>query len=306
MTCDLTVVIVSYNTRELTLNAIRSFRAATGCGCQYSNEIIVVDNDSRDGTVAAVSRAFPDVVLIASPDNLGYGRAGNLGYAASRGRYLLFANPDVEVYPGTLATLVRTMDRMPWVGACTPFLELMNGELDLGAHRGRPTLWSALTHLAGLGRLCRRSRRLSRIFGRYHLLDRDFALAHPVDVIEGGFFFVRREVFELAGRWDEDYFLFGEDIDLCCRIAELGRCIMFFPGIRARHLLGGSTGLKPHSRGHVTVSTEDRLRAYDAFFDSMKIFYDKHHRRRHGGLVRGLVFVAIECMRRCRRRRLTV
>ncbi len=306
MVCDLSIVIVSYNTREYTLKAIRTYLAAIGDGGEYSGEVIVVDNHSRDGTAEAVAQAHPEVALVVNSDNLGYAIAGNQGFLISHGRYLLFSNPDVEVLPDTLPALVERMDRMPQIGACTPFLELPSGDLDLGAHRGRPTPWSAFTYFTGLGNIFRRSRRLSRLFGRYHLLDRDMATPHPVDVIEGGFFFVRRDVFEQAGRWDEDYFLFGEDVELCCRIGDYGHQIMFFPGIRARHLLGGATGLKRHSRPQVIVLDEDCRRAYDAFFDSMKIFYDKHYRRRYGEMMRCVVFAVVECKRRLGRRQLTV
>ena len=132
--------------------------------------------------------------------------------------YILFSNPDVEVTNETLPTLITLMDQNPDVGACTPFLKLaIRGEIDWGAHRGFPTPWAAFTYFSGLSRLFRRSKKLSKLFGRYHLLDRDLTEEHPVDAIRGGFFFVRRKVFESAGRWDEDYFMFGEDIDLATK-----------------------------------------------------------------------------------------
>jgi GT2 family glycosyltransferase len=119
-----------------------------------------------------------------------------------------------------------------------------------------------------------------------------------VDVIRGGFFFVRREVFEQAGRWDDDYFMYGEDIDLCFQIKALGQRVMFYPQVRALHYHGMTTGLKRHSAEMASVDAEARSRAYNAFYDTMKIFYDKHYRDRYGGLIRRLVFLAIDARKR--------
>jgi GT2 family glycosyltransferase len=160
--------------------------------------------------------------------------------------------------------------------------------------------------MSGLARLFRSSRRLSRVFGRYHLLDRDLARAHPVDAIRGGFFFVRRDVFEEAGRWDEDYFMYGEDLDLCFLIKEHGHDVMFYPQARARHYHGLTTGLKAHSQELSSVDAEARLKAYAAFYDTMKIFYDKHYRQRYGPVVRRVVFFAIDARKRIGMRKLTV
>jgi GT2 family glycosyltransferase len=148
--------------------------------------------------------------------------------------------------------------------------------------------------MSGLARLFRSSKRLSRIFGRYHLLDRDLTQPHPVDAIRGGFFFVRREVFLEAGCWDEDYFLYGEDLDLSYLIVQLGHRIMFYPQARARHYHGLTTGLKAHSQAFSSVDAADRRKAYLAFYDTMKVFYDKHYRQRYGLVVRWVIFVAID------------
>jgi len=139
---------------------------------------------------------------------------------------------------------------------------------------------------------------LARVFGRYHLLDRDLTQPHEVDVIRGGFTFIRRDVFEQAGRWDEDYFMFGEDIDLCYEVKHLGYRIMFYPQAIAEHYHGMTTGLKEHSQGMSQVDPAARQRAYDAFYDTMKLFYDKHYRKRYGPVMRALVFAAIDVKKR--------
>ena len=305
--CDLSIVIVTYNGRDITLRALDLYGRAIAADAGHDYELIVVDNASRDGLADAVAEAYPGVTLIRNPENVGFARAGNVGYRASSGRYVLFSNSDIEVTTETLPTLIRAMDAQPAVGACTPFLELaQTGEVDWGAHRGFPTPWAALTYYARLDRLFHRSRALSRIFGQYHLLDRDLTVAHEVDAIRGGFFFVRREAFERAGRWDEDYFMYAEDIDLCYQLKQQGDSVMFYPQARAIHYHGMTTGLKQHSQEVAVYDAQERARTYAAFYDTMKIFYDKHYRRRYGPVVRWLIFAAIDARKQLGMRRQTV
>jgi GT2 family glycosyltransferase len=292
--CDLSIVIVTYNGRDITLKTLDSYQRALAGDPQYRYEIIVVDNASHDGVSDAVAEKYP-IRLIRNAANLGFSKANNIGFEVSTGRYLLFSNPDIEVTGETLPTLIALMDRNPRVGACTPFLELVKtGHIDWGAHRGFPTPWAAFTYMSGLARLFRKSSRLSRVFGRYHLLDRDLTQAHEVDAIRGGFFLVRRDVFQQAGRWNEDYFMYGEDLDLCFEIKKLGYSVMFYPQARVRHYHGMTTGLKEHSRDLSTPDAEARDRAYASFYDTMKIFYDRHYRYRYGPLIRWLIFLAID------------
>jgi GT2 family glycosyltransferase len=309
--CDLSIVIVTYNGCEITLQTLDFYRRALAADTQHSYEIIVVDNASQDGVADAVEgyrmRGVCPLRLIRNADNVGFSAANNIGYEASAGRYLLFSNPDVEVTAETLPTLLNLLDRDPRVGACTPYMErVQTGDIDWGAHRGFPTPWAAFTYMSGLARLFRGSKKLSRLFGQYHLLDRDLTQAHQVDAIRGGFFLVRRDVFERAGRWDEAYFMYGEDIDLCFEIKTLGYQVMYYPQARVRHYHGMTTGLKEHSRGLSALDAEARERAYDSFYDTMKIFYDKHYRERYGALVRWFIFAAIDAKKWLGRRKQVV
>jgi GT2 family glycosyltransferase len=307
MDVDLSIIIVTYNGVDITLNTLGAYQEALAGDRQYNYEVIVVDNASWDGVADAVADRFPAVCLIRNSENLGFSRASNVGFEQSRGRYLLFSNPDIEVAVATLPTLLSIMDQSPNVGACTPYLRLAKtGEIDWGAHRGFPTPWAAFTYFAGLSRLFQNSRRLSRVFGKYHLLDRDLAIQHPVDVIRGGFFFVRRDVFEQAGRWDGDYFMFGEDIDLCYQIKQLGYEIMFYPQAQVLHYHGVTHGLKKHSQDVSAIEPEARERAFEAFYDAMKIFYEKNYREKYSRLTRWLVLSAIDVKRALGRREKTV
>jgi GT2 family glycosyltransferase len=292
---DLSIIIVTYNGCEITLKTLDHYRRAVAGDTHHRYDFIVVDNASRDGVAEAVAARCPDVRLLRNAENIGFSAANNVGYRLSSGRYLLFSNPDIEVDDETLPTLIRLMDEDPQVGACTPFLRLVRtGEIDWGAHRGFPTPWAALTYFTKLDRLFKPSRGLSRIFGRYHLLDRDLSQPHPVDAIRGGFFFVRRQAFEKAGGWDEDYFMFGEDLDLCFQIKGLGYKVMFYPQAQALHYHGMTTGLKRHSQDLTEADAKARQRTYDAFYHAMKIFYDKNYKTRYGRGIRWLILAAID------------
>jgi GT2 family glycosyltransferase len=304
---DLSIVIVTYNGRDITIETLCSYAVAIAADGDHTYEIIVVDNASRDGVADTVAEQFPDVRLIRNTENLGFAKAGNIGFAASVGRYILFSNPDIEVDESALPTLIGLMDAQAEVGACTPFLELVGtGELDWGAHRGFPTPWASLTYFTRLSHLFRKSRRLSRIFGQYELRGRDMSVPHEVDAILGGFFFVRRGDFERAGRWDERYFMFAEDIDLCFQLKRLGHKVMFYPQVRVLHHHGVTTGLKQHSQNVATSAPEERKRAYHAFYDTMKLFYDKNYRDTYHPVVRRLIFFGIDLKRKLGERSQTV
>lgn len=307
MQVDLSIVVVTYNGRDIALKTLNSYAKAVAADPDHRYEFIVVDNASHDGVADAVAEEYPAVLLIRNAENVGFSGANNVGYASSRGRYLLFSNPDIEVTEHTLPALIALMDRNPHVGACTPFLKLVATDaIDWGAHRGFPTPWAAFTYFSGLASLFQRSKRMSGIFGRYHLLDRDLSTPHPVDAIRGGFFFVRREAFEGAGRWDEQYFMFGEDIDLCYQIKELGYDVMFYPQALALHYHGITHGLKKHSRDLASADSEEIAKTYAAFYDAMKIFYDKNYRHRYGRIIRWFVLLAVDLKRRMGSRDRTV
>jgi GT2 family glycosyltransferase len=307
MRIDLSIIIVTYNGRDITLKTLGSYEAAIAADPGHGYEIIVVDNASQDGVADAVAARFPNAHLIRLLENGGFSKGNNVGFASSNGRYILFSNPDIEVNGSTLPTLIELMDQNPQVGACTPFLKLVaTGEIDWGAHRGFPTPWAAFTYFTKLSQVFKKPKRLSKAFGQYHLLDRDLQEAHEVDVIRGGFFFVRREVFEQAGEWDEDYFMFGEDIDLCYQIKKHGHRIMFYPQASALHYHGMTTGLKEHSQELSAADAEARERAYNAFYDTMKTFYDKNYKHKYNPVTRWLVFSTVEIKRRLGRHRRTV
>lgn len=295
---DLSIIIVTYNGWEITQKTLHSFQNAINEDKNNSYEIIVSDNSPNDDIVEQISRKFPEVKIIKNKSNLGFAKANNVGFAESRGEYLLFSNPDIEVGQNTLPYLLSKMRASADIGACTPFLRLaQTNSIDWGAHRGFPTPWASLTYYTGLLKVSQKFNILKKQWGQYYLLDRGLAKDHEVDSIRGGFFLVRRNVFVKAGRWDEAYFMYGEDIDLCYQIKKMGYKIMFFPQIEALHYHGLTTGLKKHSAGLSSIEKEVQLRVYHAFYDSMKIFYNKNYRNSYSGIIRTLVMGGIELKR---------
>jgi N-acetylglucosaminyl-diphospho-decaprenol L-rhamnosyltransferase len=275
---DLSVIILNYNTRDRLLECLWSLRAAgvPGISQGMSIEATVVDNASGDGSADAVESAFPDVHVIRSARNGGYAYGNNLALRQASGRFVLLLNPDTEVPPGALETLVQFMDAHPRVGVCGPRLERRDGSLDLACRRSFPTLSVSLYRLLGLSRLFPRSRR----FGRYNLTYLDPSLEAEVDSVVGACMMVRREAIEQVGLLDEAFFLYGEDLDWAYRIKQHGWTVMYVPRATILHHKGES------SRQQSTLMTL-------AFYDAMRIFYRKHYARQHPIVVNVLVEAAI-------------
>ena len=231
---SLDVVIVSYRCRELLRRCLTSLAANAPAG----TSVRVVDNDSRDGTVELLDKDFPDVHLIANDRNLGFARATNLGLAASDTPYVLVLNPDTEIAPGSLEALLELMEAEPSVGIAGCRLEQPDGTFDHASRRSFPTLLGAGAHLSGLGRGSS-GRRIAQY--RAENVERG-----PVDAVNGAFMLIRREALEAVGAFDESYWMYMEDMDLCYRFREAGWITWYEPSVTATHLKGG-TGSRARS-----------------------------------------------------------
>ncbi|MCA9934860.1 MAG: glycosyltransferase family 2 protein, partial [Anaerolineales bacterium] len=209
---DLSIIIVSYNTQQLLDDCLVSLQQAMAP--PGGLEIIVVDNASTDGSVALVEQKYPDVHVIANAENRGFSAANNQGAAVSNGRYLLFLNSDTRVESQSLVQPLTYLQEHPHAGAITVRLTYPNGQRDPDNHRGFPTPWNAFCHFSGLGRLFPHK----PLFNGYFQSYADFSQTHPVDVTAGSFLMMPAALFQQIGGWDETYFFYGEDIDLCYRI----------------------------------------------------------------------------------------
>lgn len=253
----MTVVIVGYNTRELLLDCLRSIYDQTR-GVTF--DVIVVDNASRDGSVAAVARAFPQVRLIANGQNRGFAAANNQGLRIARGRYILLLNPDTVILDNAIAGMVAFADRHP--EAAVVGCQVLEDERTIQRTCfSFPSVLGLLLTGLRLNRLFPRS----RFFGRPDLAWWDRNSPREVDVVSGMFFLVRREAMDQVGLLDEDYFVYAEETDWCYRFRKAGWHCLFAPEARIIHRDGGNK-----STDQVPV------RMYVQLQKSLLIFYRKH------------------------------
>lgn len=284
---DLSVIILNYNTKDLLTKCLEAVFASELDGRQV--EVLVVDNASTDGSGEMVKKEFPQVRLIQSQKNLGFSGGNNLGLKKAKGRYILFLNPDTEVFPEALVKMIEFMDGHPQVGVSTPKTLLFSGEMDPDCHRGFPTPWASVCYFLGLERIFPKS----RIFGQYHQFYLDLNQVHEIDAGFGTFMFVRREALEEAGDWDEDYFFYGEDLDLFYRIKKAGWKAMFYPEALLYHHKGAASGLRKESKGVTKVDRKTRIRAARASIRAMEIFYQKFYRDKYPSWLTLIVLVGI-------------
>ncbi|MBI1850932.1 MAG: glycosyltransferase family 2 protein [Planctomycetes bacterium] len=272
-TVDLSIVIVSYNTRDILRQCLRSVLSRL---TELRAEIIVVDNASRDGSDRMVACEFPGVRLIRNSQNEGYSAANNRAFGFCRGRHVLLLNSDTIVLPGTLEALIEFMDRNPPVGVAGCRLDRPNGELDLACRRSFPTPLLSLYRLLRLSRLFPSSRR----FARYNLTYLDPSGCYEVDSVVGAFMLVRREVIDEMGGLDERYFMYGEDLDWCYRARQRSWKVWYVGAHRVVHYKGAS-------------SSQESFRMNYHFHRAMYLFHRKHLSQRYSLLINWLVYVGI-------------
>lgn len=256
---DLLVVIVNYNARELLRECLLSLFQSQG---NLSFGVVVVDNASSDGSQAMLRSEFPQVQLIVASQNLGYSRANNLGLKHQKAQYYLLLNPDTVLPSPALQGMLDFMQGHPAAGIAGPKLLLPDGSLDLACRRCFPTPQVSFYRMVGLSRLFPQSRR----FARYNLTYLDPEAVSEVDSVVGAFMLIRKEVLEQIGYLDEDFFLYGEDLDLAYRAKARGWKVFYYPAVVVRHYKRQSTRLNP------------RKARYE-FYRAMWLFYRKHYQK---------------------------
>ncbi len=231
---DLSVIIVNYNVKYFLEQCLHSVKRASG---DLQTEVWVVDNNSVDGSCTMVQEKFPDVNLIRNDQNLGFSVANNQAIRKSSGRYILLLNPDTVIEEDTLIKCMGYMDEHPDTGGLG--VKMIDGKGDFlpESKRSLPTPMVAFYKIFGLSKLFPRS----RVFGRYHLgyLDKD--RIHEVEILSGAFMMLRRSALEKVGLLDEDFFMYGEDIDMSYRLLNAGYKNIYFPETTIIHYKGEST-----------------------------------------------------------------
>lgn len=236
-TMKLSIVIVTFNDKDLVCECLETLFA----GPTTSRfQVIVVDNGSSDGTAEHLRRSYPIVEVIQNRSNLGYAVSNNMGIIRAVAPYILLLNPDARVSPPTIDELVWHMGAHPNVGIMGPKLIRPNGDLDAACRRQFPTPRDYLFHfiLRGvpLGKLFPQSETIAR----YHVTSSDPDEERDVGAIAGAFLLFRREVLDTVGYLDEQFFIFGEDLDFCFRAVLSGWKVRYCPSVTVLHLKNGT------------------------------------------------------------------
>ena len=254
----LSVIIVSFNVKYYLEQCLCSLRKA----CRdLETEVWVVDNASKDGTVDYLKPRFPEVRWMVNPVNEGFSRANNMAIRASSGEYVLLLNPDTIVGEEVLSGCVDFLNTHPEAGATGVAMLKDDGGFAWESRRGFPTPFVSFCKMSGLCAMFPRSPR----FGRYYMRYLDREETNRIEVISGAFFMVRRTALDRAGLLDEDFFMYGEDIDLSYRLMRCGYGNYYQP-LKILHYKGESTHKSSFRYVHV-------------FYKAMLIFFDKHYRR---------------------------
>jgi GT2 family glycosyltransferase len=263
-TPDVSVVIVSFNTRDLLHDCLQTLYRESG-GATF--ETILIDNGSRDGSADMVEADFPAVRLVRSQTNLGFAAANNRGFAIATGRYIVLLNSDAFVYPGVLQRSVEHMDRHPQVGLAGARLMGRDGSWQPSA-RLFPSCLNELLTISGLSSRFPKS----RFFGRVDQTCVDPLVPIPIDWVPGAYCVIRRDLLELIGYFDERFFLYYEEVDLCRRIKAAGYEVWYWPDLSVVHLGGESskTMIQLQLSSSGTQITLWRMR-------SRLLYYRKHH-----------------------------
>lgn len=277
---DITVsiIIVNFNTKDLLKDCLWSIEKSQCPSDAW--EIIVVDNASTDGSIQYLKNK-KHIVSVLNDTNVGFSRANNQGLKIARGRYILFLNSDTKLLPTSLQVLLAYMDTYRRVGAVTCRVELSTGVIDPACHRGFPTPWAAFTYFFGLERLFPRS----IYFSQYHLGYKDMQTIHEIDAPSGAFFLTRREILQDLHGFDEEFFMYGEDLDLAYRIKTAGWPIVYYPKVSILH--------RKKQSGRSGKNGDIRRLTDIYFYETMKIFYRKHFMKAYPFVVTRFIFTIL-------------
>ncbi len=275
---DLSVIIVSYNTEDVTRQCLLSLRKTLHQSNHIKYEVIVVDNNSSDGSSEMLydqKKVWPKdtFTVIRQNKNLGFGAANNVGIGSARGSYILFLNSDTIIQKLPFDKLISYMNKHDDVGVLTVRVNLEDGNIDWASHRGFPTVWRSFCYFSKIEALTKKIPFLKWYCGGYHLTHCNLSTLHEIDSPTAAFYLTRTYILHKIGGFDTVFFMYGEDLDLSYRIKALGYKIIYDPEYSIIHKKYQS-GLKNQDK-----KTKQFIRGH--YFTSMKIFYDKHYAPKH-------------------------
>jgi len=266
-------LIVSHDVKDLLLQSMKALFATP----DLPIEAVVVDNDSSDGSAAAVTAEFPQATVLIQEKNIGFGRAANVGLERCTGRFVLLLNPDVTVDPQCVGRLADFMLTRPDAGAVGPRLHLPDGSLDPMARRAFPVPSTLFYRTVGLSRLFPKSPR----FGRHNMGYVDESDVHEIDAGTADCLMLRRAALDRVGFFDPRYYMYGEDIDLCYRLKLGGWKVFYLPSATAAH----------HAREAPDQSAKRQM-LYEQH-RAMWTYHFKHHAEDQSAFANGLVWAQI-------------
>lgn len=257
---DISIVIVNYNVKDFLLQCTNSiYKSET----KLDYEVIIIDNYSTDGSkelFETMASNTENLYYHYSEKNLGFGKANNLGFDIANGKYTLILNPDTLIEKDTLETMYRYMESNPNIGTSGCKVLNLDGTFQSACRRGFPTPWASFCKLFGLQKLFPQS----KLFAKYNLSYLDENETNDVDALIGAFMFTRTDVLKEVKGFDESFFMYGEDLDICYRIKELGYRVSYYPETTIVHFKGES-------------SKRSTLNETKHFYEAMEIFARKHY-----------------------------
>ena len=271
---DITIIIVNYNVKEFLANCLKSVQKASE---SLNTEIFVVDNASSDGSIPFLKERFKEVTFIENEENLGFGKANNQAIQMASGKYTLLLNPDTVIQEDTLDVLAEYMSKHQKCGACGCKILNPDGTFAPESRRSIPTVSAAVYKAIGLTALFPKS----KYFGAYYQGWKSEDQGGEVPVLSGSFMFFRSSCLKEVDGFDERFFMYGEDIDLCYRVTESGWEIHYVPETSIIHYKGEST-------------KKNELAYNRVFNDAIYKFFDKHYTSRYSKLFKFLIFWAIQ------------
>lgn len=287
---DISVIILNYNAEKFLRETLKSVQMQKG----LTIETIVVDNNSSDNSKEMVKKEFPTVIWVQRDTSVGFSAGNNAGLPFAHADTVLFLNPDASFTKS--ADLKKCYDKL-WsdktIGALTARINLvLTGGIDETCHRGFPTPWASVTHFSGLSQLFPDT----PLFNGYTKRYLGYTKEHEIDAVGGMFMLMRKAVGQQVGWWDEDYPLYGEDIDFCYRLKEVGYRNLYWPQVTVLHYKGVSTGMSKQSSS-VSTAKKDTIRRVKGWsIQAMEIFYRKHYAKKYPFFINALVYLGIRLM----------
>lgn len=275
---DLTIIILNFNGRFWLKQTLETLKRSYLSQTSKTVQVMVVDNNSADDSVKMIRQSFRWVELIALEENIGFAGGNNVALSLVTAPYALLLNSDTEITEkANFDQLITVLDENKNIGIISPKVLLSDGELDPACHRGEPTLWASVSYFLGLEYLFPQT----KLFGKYHQFYKDINTIHEIDACSGAAMLVRMSAAKKVGFLDDQFFMYGEDLDWCKRFRDVGYQVLFYPLVEVIHHKYKS-GIQSQ-KGALSAKTKHH------FYDTMLQYFDKHYAHKYPKWVRSVL-----------------